>query len=266
MKLIPVLKSAIKKCVVNTRVLKRPSIKYCLHNGLLPSLIVQTSSNTLREIFNLPSFEYHTELNQDIFALLMNQFRPGYFLEIGANDGFTLSNTVYLENKFGWSGILVEANKKYLVSLAKRKKSVIVNKAVSSQKGEANFIDAGLYGGLKSSLNDTHYLHTRDATCIKVECIGLQDILDSASAPDYIDFVSIDVEGGEVSIVEQLVTVTRRFRCGCIEYNGRMDDYTKMVNLLESSGYRLVWKDQTAHDLFFLDNMTSDLQQYVVSG
>lgn len=32
----------------------------------------------------------------------------GYFLDIGANDGYTISNTVWLEAEAGWTGVLVE--------------------------------------------------------------------------------------------------------------------------------------------------------------
>ena len=224
---------------------------------MLPSVFVWTNCNSMREMLNLPTSRYQTQLNQDIFALIINQFRPGFFLEIGANDGFTLSNTVYLEECFGWKGILIEANQKYLPSLEKRKNSVIVNKAVSSQKGKAEFVDAGLYGGLKDSLDNTHHQLTKDAEIITVDCISLKEILDAADTPIEIDFVSIDVEGGELPIVEQLVTVNKRFRCGCIEYNGRADDYKEILSLLESAGYKVVWEGQTRHDLFFIDSRES---------
>ena len=35
--------------------------------------------------------------------------RPGVFVEAGANDGYTWSNTYYLERWRGWRGVLVEA-------------------------------------------------------------------------------------------------------------------------------------------------------------
>ncbi len=254
MNIFSLIKKAIRGRVIQLGILRRPSIRYCIENELLPSLITRTSSDYLRETLNLPRSEYHAQLNQDVFALLMNQFRPGFFLEIGANDGFTLSNTVYLEKNFGWKGVLVEANKKYMASLEKRKNSVIVNKAVSSQIGKAEFIDAGLHGGLKAGLDYTHSFYTKDAPCMSVECMSLQEILDDIEATVQIDFVSIDVEGGEVPIVEQMVSVSRRFRCGCIEYNKRMEDYQRIVALLESADYKVVWENQTEQDLFFIDD------------
>jgi FkbM family methyltransferase len=239
--------------IVNIGLLKRPSIRYCIDNELLPSLLARTSCNTARKVLNLPASEFQTQLNQDIFALLMNQFRPGFFIEIGANDGYTLSNTVYLEENFGWKGILVEPNDKYLLSLEKRKKSIVINKAISSKTGKAEFIDAGLYGGLKAVLDETHNFYTNNAQCISVDCMALQDILDSASAPEQIDFISIDVEGGEVPVTEQMVSSNRRFRCGCIEYNKRIEDYKQIVALLKSADYEVVWNEQTEQDLFFVD-------------
>ena len=34
----------------------------------------------------------------------------GFFIECGANDGEFQSNTMYLESKMGWTGLLVEAS------------------------------------------------------------------------------------------------------------------------------------------------------------
>lgn len=254
MKYYSLFRSNIRHYLAKINILKRPSINYCIDNELLPSLFCQTHSNHLRMIFELPSSQHHTQLNQDIFALLINQFCDGFFLEIGANDGYTLSNTLYLEDMFGWKGILVEPNMKYMKSLSKRKNSKIVNKAVSSKSGSEEFIDAGLYGGLKSSIDSTHTSHLQNTKSITVECSSLQMILDTNQAPNTIDFISIDVEGGEIPIVEQMTSMRRRFKCGCIEHNHRIDDYNKIVYLLEKSDYRIIWKNQTKQDLFFIDN------------
>jgi hypothetical protein len=36
--------------------------------------------------------------------------RGGFFIEAGAHNGVEASNTLYLEKKLGWTGILVEPN------------------------------------------------------------------------------------------------------------------------------------------------------------
>ncbi len=41
----------------------------------------------------------------------MSHFQKnGFFIEVGALDGETRSNTLILERKFGWNGVLIEAD------------------------------------------------------------------------------------------------------------------------------------------------------------
>jgi len=183
----------------------------------------------------------------------MNHFKPGYYIEIGANDGFTLSNTLYLEEHFGWSGLLVDANPKYQESLSQRKRATIINKAIGETSCVVQFVDAGLHGGVKKSLDPLHAHHTDQCPVISVPCVTLQQMFNDADVPQVIDFLSIDVEGGEIPIVRQLVQNTRRVRCGCIEANDRKDDIVIIKQLLNHAGYKIMWEDMTGQDVFFAD-------------
>lgn len=251
------LRNLIKKIVLGTKSLRRPSVAYCSSRGLFPEVFVRTPASQLRDLLLLPESPHVTQLNQDIFALLANRFRSGFFLEIGANDGFTLSNTVYLEEQFGWNGLLIEANPQYLDSLKVRKSKSIIA-AVVEKEGYYDFCSAGLYGGVTALLDKTHEKRTKDARSISVWGTTLEKILDDNGVPAAINFVSIDVEGAEVPIVEQMCKLRNyRFACGCIEYNARQADYQQIANLLKNSGYRIVWEGQTQHDLFFVDEKDS---------
>ncbi|QXP84025.1 FkbM family methyltransferase [Methylococcus sp. Mc7] len=243
----------MKSVVAQLQFLRRLCVGYCSYNTLLPSVFARTPVTKLREIFFLPESPHVTQLNQDIFALLVNRFRTGFFVEIGANDGFMLSNTVYLEEQFGWNGLLVEANPQYLESLKNRKsKSVIA--AVVEKEGHYEFCSAGLYGGITNLLDKTHEKRTREADSITVWGTTLERILEENGAPGLINFISIDVEGAEVPIVEQMCRLRNyRFVCGCIEYNARQGDYRQIKSLLKDAGYHIVWEGQTQHDLFFVD-------------
>lgn len=246
-------RNLIKKIVFDMKSLRRPSVAYCVNHDLLPGVLVRTPAPKLRELLLLPESPHVTQLNQDIFALLANHFRSGFFVEIGANDGFALSNTVYLEEQFGWNGLLVEANPQYLDSLKKRTaKSVIA--AVVEKDGYYDFCSAGLYGGVAALLDKTHEKRTQNTSCIRVWGTTLERVLEENGAPEIINFISIDVEGAEVPIVEQMCRLRNyRFVCGCIEHNARQADYQHITSLLNDSGYRIVWGGQTRHDLFFVD-------------
>ena len=75
------LKNLIKKIVLGMKSLRRPSVAYCANHGLLPSVFVRTPTAQLRELLLLPESPYTTQLNQDIFALLANRFRSGFFVK-----------------------------------------------------------------------------------------------------------------------------------------------------------------------------------------
>ena len=45
-----------------------------------------------------------------LFASLFQNMHHGFFVEIGAYDGETGSNTLFLEKHKSWDGLLIEAN------------------------------------------------------------------------------------------------------------------------------------------------------------
>lgn len=247
------MKKFIKDKIFGAGFLTKICVQYCAKNNLLLDVMMVTASENLRDQFFLPGAGSSTQLNQDTFALIINRFQKGYFLEIGANDGYTLSNTVYLEQHFGWGGLLVEANPKYGDSLKKRAcNSALV--AITREEGIYEFSDAGLYGGLKNSLTDRYKNVTDNAGVINVRGSTLSSLLDENKAPLVINFISIDVEGEELSIVEQLCSLEKyRFKCGCIEYNDRLDDLEKIILLLHQADYYPVISGYRHHDIFFVD-------------
>ena len=247
------LKPFLKRVFLGTNAFRYPSVRYCAENSLLPSVLTRTSPKDLRRLLFLPESSHHTQLNQDVFALLANKFKPGFFIEIGANDGFTLSNTLTLEQHHNWEGLLIEANPMYMESLNRRRAKVEIA-AVVNQEGYYEFRSAGLYGGISELLDTTHEDKTKDSQSIKVWGTTLSTILEKHNSPNIVNFISIDVEGAEVAIVEELCSLEKfRFLCGCIEFNNRRNDYIRIQSALSKAGYEVVWKAQTAHDLFFID-------------
>jgi FkbM family methyltransferase len=160
----------------------------------------------------LPLFEKsNAQLRQDLMALSMNEFKEhGYFVEFGATDGIKLSNTYLLETEFKWTGILSEPAKVWHNSLANnRLNSVISHKCVWSSSGEfLEFNETAVPElstvNLLSSL-DSHDLSRQTGRTYTVETISLQDLLATNSAPDHIDYLSLDTEGSEYEILKSFL-------------------------------------------------------------
>ena len=248
------IRKILKTIVYSIPVFRKISVAYSTKHELFPSIFTRMQSDNLRRQLFLPRSEYETQLNQDVFALLVNHYKKGFFVEIGANDGFTLSNTLYLEHHFAWEGLLIEANPKYTESLTQRKARAVML-AILNEEGKVKFRDAGLYGGVEATLDNAHPGKTDGCEVITVPGKTLSSVLEEFNAPHLVDFISLDVEGGELPIVKQMCELKAfRFKCGCIEHNFRSDDYVAMKSLLTQAGYQIVWEGQTQFDLFFVDS------------
>lgn len=84
--------------------------------------------------FNVAS---KSQINQDIFVLSETSFkRNGYFVEFGATDGITLSNTYLLEKNFDWRGIVAEPLKSKYDILIKNRECHVEDLCVWSESGK----------------------------------------------------------------------------------------------------------------------------------
>lgn len=63
----------------------------------------------------------YAQVYQDLFILsMLDGKRNGTFLEIGGADAWSGSNTVLLEKSFGWKGVTIEYDKKFIDSYSNR--------------------------------------------------------------------------------------------------------------------------------------------------
>lgn len=181
---------------------------------------------------------------QDVFALYVTKYkRDGYFVEFGATDGKTISNTFLLEKKYGWTGILAEPNSVWHNDLSKNRTCNISKKCVYSSTGkEIEFIasDAADISGIKEfASKDEHAENRNKGKTITVPTISLVDLLDEYNAPSVIDYLSVDTEGSEYCILEAFFETNKYdVRNITVEHNYIKEDRENIFNLLIRNGYR----------------------------
>jgi FkbM family methyltransferase len=136
----------------------------------------------------------------------------GFFVEAGGFDGYTQSNTYYLERFRGWRGILVEPMPE-LAAEARRNRphaTVFQCALVPSDHAETSIVME--FGDLMSTVSGTHeadwtapglVLGWRDHRVERVPARPLSDVLEEAGSPD-VDLLSLDVEGYETSVLSGL--------------------------------------------------------------
>lgn len=165
----------------------------------------------------------------------------GRFLDIGAWDGVTFSNTRALAEK-GWGGCLVEPSQVPYEALQKlyggNEKYVLINAAVALERG---VIDLWESEDAVSTTQFKHYEqwknHAKFTGRRRVKAITVPDILVGLGA---FNFVSIDTEGTSVDLLKSLDMANMRPTAVCVEHDQRK---VEIRNYAESCGYKVVYEN-----------------------
>lgn len=151
---------------------------------------------------------YVSQYGQDqiLDNLLFEERVGGIFVDVGANDGISLSNSVYFERQRGWSGICIEADPVSFARLSKERSATrCLNVAAGEADGNLPFVQvegahemlSGLHDQVdikrirKSVAKDGGSFRTID---VPVKRLG--PLLKDANIAE-VHYMSLDIEGGE---------------------------------------------------------------------
>jgi FkbM family methyltransferase len=167
-----------------------------------------------------------SQIMQDLWVLHeLAEKRGGYFVEFGAGNGVTMSNTQLLEKRYGWTGILSEPNPTFHRRLRRERAAAIEHACVWARTGETQTFlctEKPAFSRLAGvAPDDVFEREGRRAVAseIAVPTISLNDLLDRHGAPDRIDYISVDTEGAEAAILGSFDFDRRRVALWTVEHN-----------------------------------------------
>jgi len=162
--------------------------------------------------------------------------RNGFFIELGAVNGLLISNTLFFEKYRNWNGICIEPNPANTRSLLKNRNCLISDYCISDVDNE--YVDFAL-NNVYSGVLETSGVQTKKNNIIKVKTKTLGTLLKMYKAPKRIDYLSLDVEGHEYTILHKFPFHKYIFNCITVEHNGT-EMQIKIRKLLEKNSYVFV--------------------------
>ena len=202
-----------------------------------------------------------TTTKQDLFVAQILSYlqAPGFFVEFGAADGKTLSNTYMLENTLGWSGILAEPSLEYRDILQQHRPRTTVDLRCVWKEGgqELTFRQAGYLSTIDAfTMSDGHgKKRASERTTYQVPTVTLEDLLIEHGAPATVHYMSVDTEGSEYEILQQFFASGGGSRFTVlvftIEHNFTASQ-GRIQRLMKDHGYIHVLPEASSHDDFFI--------------
>jgi FkbM family methyltransferase len=211
--------------------------------------------------------ESYSQFGQDRFVaeIVYAGKRGGYFVEAGAGDGLWISNTLLLERRYGWSGILIEPTSAFAALQRNRPGCICDNSGLAGEEGTITMVEifdrgqAAISPAAKDNLllsRSTKDTRPGDLAAMNsywgvaqrqysIKARPLAAVLKAHRAPRRIDYLSLDVEGFEFEILRPFPFDEYEFGCLSIERPP-----PELQNLLAGKGY--VFKGRLGEDHVYI--------------
>jgi FkbM family methyltransferase len=156
--------------------------------------------------------EFRSEYGEDVWLWELFEGRSeGFFIEVGAYDGYT-NSTSYAFEAAGWRGLLIEPlPRRFEMCKARRKASTVVHAAAGAPGGPATVdftaVEDDVWDLCSYALDRPQHRPELDRTDFKrtritVPLTTIDSQLDAMGHTGAIDFATIDVEGAEFELLQ----------------------------------------------------------------
>jgi len=172
---------------------------------------------------------WYSQVAQDrmLYTGFFRNHRNGTFVELGAVDGVTFSNSKFFQDSMEWDGLLIEPSEDFAFLMEGRSKykrgnpitgkrcapdgkAKCVNSAVCKREGNLTFVfhhrgDGNMVAGAVDYLTPGHakFFRLNKNNTYQVRCRPFGTLLNEANVK-HIDFLSLDVEGAEETVLETM--------------------------------------------------------------
>ncbi|CAC5412229.1 unnamed protein product [Mytilus coruscus] len=181
----------------------------------------------------------------------LNFKNDGFFVECGALDGETRSNSLIFERTRNWNGLLVEADpSNYELVKKKNRKAFTINACLSIYPYPVKM-------QFKKNFNEGKIVqdeNSKGESTVDVQCFPFYSIMKAINVT-HIDFFSLDVEGAELQVLQTIPFGKLDIEMMTVEFKHVPGGETQLKSFVENNGYSSLIKmshyNNLANDIIF---------------
>lgn len=225
------------------RLRKASNIYTQILNQVRPNAEVLADAWRTQRLLN-PDWDYCSQHGQDkfIYENFFQNSGAGTFVDVGAFDGISGSNTAFFERR-GWDGLCIEASPTHFEQLVRNRRTTSVNLAIAEHASNEEFLEIRRgytqMGGLVRDIRDEALATSspsHSGARIHVPIRPLCEVLDEAGI-EKVDYCSIDVEGAELRVLQGIDFERVAISVLSIEVTNA-ENLRLFSNLLEPNGFQ----------------------------
>jgi len=205
----------------------------------------------------------YSQYGQDVIVdKVLNRLRNGVFIDVGAHDGITLSNSYFFEKHRQWTGVCIEpADRPYNLLSQNRPNVIAVKKvAYNDTKPRVQFQEISGYcqmlSGVEENYDERHKSRIQkemrhvggSLETVQRETVTL-DAICKENDIKHVNYLSIDTEGSEIQVLQGLDFDIVKVDVVGVECNYAEDEKT-ITDFLLARGFSLHCK--AGCDLLFV--------------
>lgn len=218
--------------------------------------------------------KYYGQYQQDKYLdQLFKKKTKGVFVDIGAHDGTTFSNSYFFEKERNWTGVCVEPIPEIFKKLDEVRNCIKVNGCISQKVGsekflrvKGEFVDTEMLSGLVEDYDPRHldridreinqYGGSKEE--IEVACYDINKILKDNQI-NQVDFFTIDTEGNELNILKTIHFNEFDFDVFIVENNYETNEINKLMSV---NGFKRIKK--IGHDEVYRNKSKLSFLQKII--
>ena len=201
--------------------------------------------------------KFFSQSGQD--KIIKNYFfqnkKDGFFVEIGAYDGIEGSNCYHFEKFMNWKGIAIEPSKLQYEKLKNNRNCKTINKAISNEIKDVEFIEVVEGLTQMSGINNENYtanelIKKNEQSKTKISKITTSTFEEEIKGNFEIDYLSIDIEGEELDLLKSVDF--NKYNIKVISVENNLPDKFNYYSFFKSKNFSFF--DRIGQDEIFYNN------------